>query len=481
MQTHTSLKAVLSLLCAASLAFAQATDRSKRPEPAREPQLVIPAPQKVALPNGLQLWLVEHNELPMLQMQMIIKSGAAEDPLGKAGLASFTAAMLDEGTKTRDLFAIEDDLDFIGADLSTSSSWDGSFITLTTLTKHLDKALEVFADVILHPVFPAPEFDRIKDQRLNGLLQEKDQPVALADKVYARVLYGENHPYGQPDEGTENSVKAVKRDDLANFYASYYAPNNATLLVVGDIKMKDLQPKIAKIFAGWKKKTVKHRNVPAVARFTGVKIYLADKPEAAQSEIRTGNIGVSRDTKDYFPLMVLNTILGGQFSSRLNMNLRETKGYTYGARSSFAMQRLPGPFTARAGVKTAVTDSALIEFVKELRKIYEEPVSAEELAFAKSTLTRSLPRQLETPRQLIGQMNEAVLYNLPDNFLNTAIPNINAVTIADVQRVARAYVQPQNLAIVIAGDVAKIREGIEKLGYGPVVVFDLEKGEAGTD
>ncbi|MDZ7289308.1 MAG: insulinase family protein [candidate division KSB1 bacterium] len=476
MQKHILIKMVLLLIFAASLAPAQEIDRAKKPEAGPEPQLVIPIPQKVVLSNGLALWLVEHHELPMVQMRMIIKSGSTEDPAGKAGVASFTAAMLDEGTKTRDLFAIEDDLDFIGANLNTGSSWDGSFITLTTLVKHLDKALEIFADVILNPVFPPKEFERLKDQRLTSLLQEKDQPVVLANKAFARVLYGETHPYGQPEEGSENSVKTITREDLVNFYRHYYVPNNATLLVVGDLTLKDLQPRITKAFMTWKKKITKRPSLTAPGKSTGVRIFLVDKPEAAQSEIRVGQIGVARDTKDYFPLTVLNTILGGQFSSRLNLNLRENKGYTYGARSSFSMRRLAGPFTAQAGVKTAVTDSALIEFMKEIRNLSEQPVSLEELTFAQSTLTRSLPRQLETPGQLISQMSEAVLYNLPDNFLNTMIPNIQAVTVEDVQRVARTCLNPKNLTVVIAGDVAKIRDGLQKLGYGPVAVYDLDTG-----
>jgi predicted Zn-dependent peptidase len=481
MQTCLSINILLALACAAPLALAQGVDRTRQPESGPEPQLVIPTPQKTTLSNGMALWLVEYHELPMVQMQMIIKSGAAEDPADKAGLASLTAAMLDEGTKTRDLFAIADELDFIGANLNTNASWDGSFATLTTLAKHLDKALEIFSDVILNPIFPAKEFDRLKEQRLTSLLQEKDQPTVMANKVYAQVLYGEAHPYGQPSDGSESSVKAITQEDVVAFYGNHYVPNNATLLVVGNITMKELQPKIAKALTNWKKKTVKRRSAPARDKFAGVKIFLVDKPEAAQSEIRVGNIGIARDNKDYFPAMVLNTILGGQFSSRLNLNLREAKGYTYGARSSFAARRLPGPFVAQAGVKTTVTDSSLIEFMKEIRKIYETPVSPEELAFAKSTLTRSLPRQLETPGQLISQMNEAVLYDLPDNFLNTIIPGINAVTLEEVQRVARAYLDPQNLAIVIVGDSAKIRDGLEKLGYGPLVIFDIEKGAAGTD
>jgi len=392
----------------------------------------------------------------------------------KPGLASLTADMLDEGTTHRTALQIAEELSFIGARFSTGAGWDAAGVNLTTLTKHLDQALEILADVVLHPSFPENELERLRKDRLTSLMQQKDQPTVVASNVFAKVLYGEHHPYGQPTLGTEASLQGITRQDLESFYRTYFHPNNAALIVVGDVKPEDLTARLEKVLGGWTKGEFPPPGVPTPPKRGGTQIFLVDKPKAAQSEIRVGLVGVPRPHPDYFPLLVMNTVLGGQFSSRLNLNLREAKGYTYGARSFFDFRKGPGPFVASAGVKTAVTDSSVIEFMNEIRRIRDEALTPQELEFAKATLIRRLPAQFETPAQIAGQLAALVLYDLPDDYFDTYVQRVNAVSVADVQRVAKQYLDPEHLAIVIVGDVATIREGLAKLGYGVPVLLDAE-------
>jgi predicted Zn-dependent peptidase len=473
MKVRICLLAIAFVTALAFSAVAQEVDRSQRPTPGPTPTLTLPEIEEFRLDNGLTVLLVEHHELPLLQARLIIETGSAADG-DKPGLASFTADMLDEGTAKRSALQLAEEVDFIGAQLSTGSNWDGSYVTLLTLKRHLDTAFDLFSDIVLNPAFPEEELERRRSSRLTSILQQKDQPRIVATMVFNRVIYGPTHPYGQPASGTEESIRSIQRDDLKRFYETYYRPNNATLILVGDVTKEEIAPKVKQFFVAWTKKEVPSVKIPQAASRTSTGIYLVDKPEAAQSEIRIGHVGVARNNPDYFKLTVMNTILGGQFSSRINMNLREKRGYTYGARSSYAMRKAAGPFIASAGVKTAVTDSSVIEFMKELTRIRQEGVTAEELEFAKQSLLRRLPRQFETAADIARQLTNLVLYDLPKDYFNKYVQRIQAVTAEDVLQAARNYIHPDRSAIVIVGDVAKIREGLEALGYGPVVLLDSE-------
>jgi predicted Zn-dependent peptidase len=447
-------------------------DRTVKPGPGPASPLNLPVLQKSSLDNGLKLIVVEHHELPVVQVTMVILSGSADDPAGKAGLATLTAQMMDEGTATRDALAISEEIDFLGANLSVRASTDASFASLLTLKEHLDAALGIFADVVRNPVFPEHEWDRVKKTHLTGLLQQKDQPGTVASKVFARVTFGADHPYGRPDDGTEESVEGLTADDLKRFYSANYVPNNAAVIVVGDVTPPEVQSKMEHFFGTWKAHPLAKNDQADPPMIGSTMIYLVDKPEAAQSEIRIGHTGVRRDTKDYFALQVMNTILGGQFSSRINMNLRETKGYTYGARSGFQMWKESGLFTASAAVKSAVTDSSVIEFMKELKRIREEDVTGDEFMFAKNSLIRREPQGFETPAQIAGQISSLVIYNLPDDYFRTYVQNFASVTIEDVRMVARKYLNPAAMNIVIVGDQNLVGSGLERLGYGPVRRLD---------
>jgi predicted Zn-dependent peptidase len=457
-------------LCLAVVSLAQ-TDRTKKPESQKTPTLKLPSIQRAKLSNGLSIMLVEHHEIPVVQFQLVLRSGSSLDPAGKSGVAMLTAQMADEGTAKRDALKIADDLDFIGANLSVGSSDDATFAAVLTIKEHLAAAMDIYADVVQNASFPATEWDRIKKSHLASLLSQKDQPASVASNVFAKITYGADHPYGNPSQGTETSVGAITLDELKSFYQAHYVPNNGTLIVVGDVTMKEIKPMIERHLGGWKKGPVLAPTFSKAPSVEATRIYLVDKPEAAQSEIRIGHVGVPRSTKDYFALTVLNTILGGQFSSRINMNLRETKGYTYGARSSFVMIKEAGPFVASSAVRTNVTDSSVIEFMNELRKIVAEDVTAQELEFAKNSLVRRQAQSFETPGQIAGQLMSLVLYNLPDSYFGGYVQEFEKVTVADVRKAARAYVHPEKSNIVIVGDVASIRGGLEQLGYGAAKIL----------
>ena len=435
-----------------------------KPKPKADPSFSLPQLQRHKLSNGLEVLLVEHHELPVVNMNLILKTGAAADPQDRAGLASLTAALIDEGTKTRSALDISNQLAAIGARLSTGADWDTTNLNLLTLTKHLDRALEIYTDVIMHPSFPENELKLQRSSRLAMLLQQRDNANSIANVVYASLLYGREHPYGHSLIGNEPSVRAVTGEDTRRFYETYYRPNNAALLVVGDVQAKTLIPQLERAFANWQKAEVPAINIAVPPARNTATIYLVDKPGAAQSVLTIGQVGVPRATPDYYPLLVMNTMLGGQFTSRVNMNLRENKGYTYGARTSFDYRRGAGPFAASAGVQTAVTKESVAEFLKELRGIRGEiPITAAELEFSKQAIIRGFPRGFETPQQIANRLADVVAYDLPDNYFNEFITKVRAVTLDDVKRAANRYLDPAKMAILVVGDRQVIEPALRSL------------------
>jgi zinc protease len=449
-------------------------DRTKRPVPQKVPKVDLPDIQKAKLGNGLNIWLVEHHELPIVAFNLVIQAGSDHDPVNKPGIAAMTADVVDEGTKTRDALQISSELQYIGANLNIQSNVDGSFMTLNTLTKHLDKALDIYTDVLINPIFPQKEFDRLKKQRLTSLLQQKDQPVAIASLAFQHILYGSQHPYGANATGTEASLNAMTPADLVQFYSSYYRPNNATLIVVGDVKLKEITQRLEKAFENWKPATIPAVTLPPVPAVDQRRVYLIDKPGAAQSEIRIGYPAAARNTPDFFPVTLVNRALGGQFTSRLNLNLREKHGFTYGARSGFSFNKQPGPFTASAGVTTAKTDSSVREFMYEIDKMHKEGITPDELAFVKKGLTGSFALAFETPAQIAGALQNVILYNLLENYYETYLQNIDKVSLDDVRQASKKYLDSSKMAVVVVGDLKIVREGVEKLGVGETVLCDFD-------
>jgi zinc protease len=454
-------------------ALAQGTlDRSKAPTLGSPPKVTLPPIVTRQLPNGLKLLIVEQHELPLADFVLVTGSGGTMDPPTKGGVANLAASMLTEGTVTRTSLQIADQIAFLGVRLNAGSSWDASTISLHTPTAQLDSALALFVDVALHPSFPAEDFERVKKTRLTNLVQLKDRPTAIADQAYAAILYGSGHPYGHNLIGTEASVSAMTAADLQSFYRASFSPNNSTLIVVGDVTPVEVERRISALFGSWQRGTVTPAALGEAPKPAATTVYLIDKPGAAQSSFRIGSIGVPRSTKDYFALTVLNTILGGSFSSRLNQNLREAHGYTYGARSRFDMRQAAGPFTASAEIVAAKTDSGLVEFMKELNAI-RDIIPATEVMRAKRYLQLGMPGDFETTQQIANQLIPVAVYGLPLDYYNNYVSRIEEVTQADLRRAARQYIDPGSLAIVIVGDRASIEQGLKDVTTGPISVRDF--------
>jgi predicted Zn-dependent peptidase len=441
------------------------TDRSLLPKEKPDPKLTLPAVQRRKLSNGLEVLVAEHHELPVVSLNLVMKMGAAGDPVGKAGLASLAADMLDEGTATRSSLDISDQLAGLGSSLNISAGWDSTTASMRTLTRHLDAALGIYADVISNPAFPDKELQRLRATRLAALRQQRDSPEAIAGLVFQTVLYGRSHPYGHPLTGDEASLGSLTGEDVRGFYETYYRPNNSALIVVGDVKPDQIVAKLEKAFAGWKSSHVPAVDVSAApVQRDHSTIYLVDRPGSVQSVIQIGQVGVPRSSPDYFPLFVMNRILGGASSARINLNLREDKGYTYGASSAFSFRRGAGPFVAQAPVQGFSTKESVVEFMKELRGIRGEmPVTPAELDAAKQSVVRGFPRGFETPDQIANGLELIVTYDLPDTYFNSYIERVQAVTLEDVNRVANRYLQPDRMAVVIVGDRSKIEQSLRSL------------------
>jgi zinc protease len=463
------------LLIAVATLAAQAPDRSHPPQPGPPPPLQLPAIQKLKLSNGLPVWIVELHEVPVAQVNLVVLSGTANDPPGKYGVASLTAAMLEEGAGSRSALEIADAIDYLGADLGAASSSDSSAVRLHVPVARLADALPIMADVALRPTFPRDELERQRQQRLTSLLQGRDDPPTISSVAFSRILYGKAHRYGTPQMGTAETIKTFTPDDLRAFYIAAFRPENATLIAIGDLTADKALPMFEKNFGTWKASgSAAAEKLPAVEQAATRQIYLVDKPGAPQSQIRIGWVGVPRSTPDYFPITVLNTILGGSFSSRLNNNLREVHGYAYGAGSAFDMRAAAGPFYASAGVQTDKTAEALKEFFNELAAI-RKPVPPDELARAKSYVALRFPSAFETTGDISRRLEDMLVYHLPDEYFAKYVQNIQAVGAADVQRVAEKYIQPDHFAVVVVGDLKAIEPGVRALNLGPGKVMTIDE------
>ncbi len=464
------------LLLAATVAVsAQAPDRSRPPVPGDPPELRLPPIQQGELSNGLPVWLVEAREVPIVQVDLLVRAGAADDPVDAFGVARMTATMLDEGAGGLSALELADAIEFLGASLTIGGGFDSTTIRLNTPVARLGDALPLLADVALRPSFPQEDLDRIREERLTDLLQTRDNPAALVTPAFNRVVFGPEHRYGISATGTEATLSAMTRQDLIDFHAAYFQPGNAVLVVVGDTTMDAVRPLLEDAFGVWRdERPVVHTHVAEAPQLVERQVYLLDVPGAAQSQIHIGWVGVSRSTPDYFALEVLNTVLGGSFTSRLNQNLREEHGYTYGAGSGFQMRRSAGVFVAAAGVQTDATAAALTEFFNEFTAILD-PVPDKELTGAKNYRALRFPGDFETLRELSGHLQEQIVYDLPADYFERYVANIQAVTAADVQRAAERHIQPSRFAVVVVGDLVRIEDEVRALDLGPVTVMSVEE------
>jgi predicted Zn-dependent peptidase len=451
-------------------------DRSKPPALGSTPQLKLPSIQKRALSNGVPVWLVEQREVPLVQVTLLVKSGASDDPSGKFGVASLTAAMLDEGAGARSALEIADEIEYLGADLTTSSSFDASAVRLGVPVARLGPALAVMADVALRPTFPDAELERVRQERLTSLLQARDDAASVAPMAFARLLFGTSHRYGTNAIGTATTLKAFTTADLQAFHAAAYQPGNATLIVAGDLTADGVLAQLEKQFGSWRAGSTSPRlaAVPAAPQPPQRQITIVDMPGAEQSQIRIGWVGVSRSTQDYFTLQVLNTILGGSFTSRLNQNLREQHGYSYGASSRFDMRLSAGPFFAGAGVQTDKAAESVREFFNELTAI-GKPVAADELTKAKNYVALGFPGNFETIGDLSAQLEQLIVYGLPDTYYADYVKNLQSVTADAVLKASATYIQPQKFLVVVVGDRKVIEPGIRALNLGMVRTMSVQE------
>jgi zinc protease len=447
--------------------------RAKAPQAAAASKLSLPVPTSFKLANGLTVYVMQQNNLPIVAAHLIVLSGSDANPPDVPGLASFTAAMLTEGTKRRSAPQIADDAAQIGTAVHSNSTNDFSSVSIDTLTQNVGPALDLLSDVTLNPKFDPAEVDRVRKLRQTQLLQLKDDPVRLGFRAFRKVVYGPGHPYGYLEIGTEKANQAITRDQMMNFWQRGYAPGNSALVLSGDITVQDAKALAERYFGGWKGDTNKHLPPPVNTKTTRT-IYIVDKPAAPQTFVFAGGIGAPRSTPDYVPIEVMNNALGGLFSSRLNMNLREQHGYTYGAFSVFAYRRGPGIFGAGGSIRTDATAPAVRETFKELDRIRETPLSSEELKFAKDAFSLSLAGYFETTDFTSNAMGDLFTYDLPLDYYNRLPAQIDGVSAQDVQRVANAYVHPETSVVVAAGDRNKIEPELKKLSMGPVEILDSE-------
>jgi len=447
--------------------------RATQPKPAAMRAVRLPVPQSFTLPNGLTVIVQPTTGSPVVSASLVVKSGGDANPVDKPGLASFTAAVLDQGTAMRDALQLADEVARIGASLNTSASLDASTITTSSLARNFPAALALLADVALHPSFPAAEVERIRAARLADLVQQRSNPTVVAQNVTSAALYGREHPYGLPGIGTVDSIKAMGRDDLQAFWKQNFVPANAALVVAGAITVPELRKLADAAFGAWPRGTAAPAKLTAPPS-TSTRLIIVDRPGSPQTQLRVATIGIARSNPDYIPVRVMNTILGGLFSSRINMNLREAHGYTYGARSDFNYARNPGPFTVASGVRTDVTAPAVHEVMGELKRIADTRVTPDELTLAKDAMTQSLPGGFETSDRTVGNLSTIFTYGLPLNYFSNLSEQISVVDGQAVQDMAKKYIVPEKFVVVAVGDRAKIGQALESELGTPAQLRDPE-------
>jgi zinc protease len=447
--------------------------RAERPKAAVAARLVLPTPNSFKLANGLTVYLVERHNLPVVAANVVMLSGSCTNPIDKPGLSAFTADMLDEGTTDRSTLAIAGDLDQIGTSLHTNSGPDAAWAKMHGLTKTVEPGFAILSDVILNPAFAAKEIDRVRNRRVTSLQQENDHPNTIAKRVLYRMLYGADNALGYDDEGTIESTKSISREDMVKFWQTRYVPENAALVIAGDLTAARARALAWKYFGGWKG-SAPHIETQEVQHQPERAVYIVKKEGAPQTAVRVGTMGMSRSNPDYVPARVLDTAFGGMFSSRLNMNLREKHGYTYGAHAGFTFLRSPSPFVASSSIRTDVTGPAVHEFFNEIEGMNSSPVSKDELQISKDNIALGLPGMFETSTKVADKTGEIFIYNLPLDYYGKLPGAIDATTAEDVERVAKKYLKPENLIVVVVGDKAKIEPELKKLNLGPIKELDFE-------
>lgn len=429
--------------------------------------------ERAILSNGLELLMVRKPSLPIVDLQLIARGGASIDPVARAGRASLAAEMLDEGTLRHSALEISQLVEQLGADLDTRAGWDASLVSMHGLAPRFDAMLDLLGELATAPSFPEQDFRRKREERVHALAQERAEARTVAIKALARAIFGPDHPYGVPTSGTVATVAAMSNADVRTFYQDTFVPTQMHAVVVGDVDLDLMADAFERRFASLQPRTVAaHPEWAAIDGSPG--LHLIDKPGAAQSEVRFGHPGTARANPDFFPLLLMNTILGGSFKSRLNMKLREEKGFTYGASTGFSFRRAGGAFGGGAAVFTDATAETVALSLAEITRMRDDGVSADELSRARNYLSLGFLRNFETTSDIASQLSEIALHDLPADYLQTYAERIASVSAADIARVAGQYLRPDQLSFVVVGDAARVRTPLQQLALGPVLEGESE-------
>jgi len=452
-------------------------DRSAIPSPGPAPEVRFDDFERFELPNGLRVVLAERSAVPVVNLRMLVNAGYAADQFGLPGTANLAMNMLDEGTSSRSALEISDELSLLGATLEYGSNLDVSTVSMSALKEKLVPSLDLFADVILNPTFPDEDYRRLQKQQLASIAQEKVQPVGMALRVFPKLLYGEGHAYSMPltGSGTEESVMKIDSQGLKVFHDTFFKPNNATLVVVGDVTRAELQPLLEKQFRRWKQGEVPQKNIGFVGSRSEPTVYLVDRPDSEQSVIFAGHVAPPKNNDQEIAIEAMNEVLGGSFNARINMNLREDKHWSYGARTLLIDAEGQRPFLVYAPVQTDKTSESMAEIYREVSEIRgERPPTADEVSRAKDKKTLTLAGRWETANAVADSLTEMVRFGLPDDFWNTYPDRVRALSDRQISAAAADTVRPDGMVWVVVGDRARIEEGVRALGYGDIVLMDAD-------
>jgi zinc protease len=454
------------------MSAADVLDRSRPPAPGPLRPFHFPPVRRRTLDNGLEVIVAENHTFPVATLDLVLPSGGLTEPEERAGLASLTAGLLESGAGARDATQLAEAVDELGLALESGISWDTTLVGFTALTSRLQAGMGILADLVVRPSFPEHEVERIRDERLAALVQRRGDPSSLADELITFYTVPEGHPFGRRLGGSAATLPTLTRGEVAAFHDAQYLPAGAWLCAAGDVTLDGVSALAERLFAGWRGAPAAPRAPEPSVRFDRTTIILADRPGSVQSEVRVGHVGISRTAEDYFAVTVMNTVLGGVFSSRLNMNLRERLGYTYGASSSVLTRRLPGTFTISAAIQSEGTAHSVSEMLREMRVMQDELVPEAEVRDSASYLAGTFPLALQTTDGLAGKLSTLGVYGLPDDYFDSYARRLLEVTPGDVRDAARRRLMPDRAAVVVVGDAQQLRGPLEELGIGPVQVID---------
>ena len=445
---------------------------SLRPKPGPTRRYRFPEFHDETLPGGIRLLTAPVNKLPITTILVIVDAGSVNEPRGKEGIASLTAAGLLEGTNQFDGAELAQKFEHLGTSLESGADWDSAFITITVLSEKLEEATRLLGEVISSPVFPEREVERLKAERLAEILQLESEPRGLADEKFSEFLYSPESRYSRPDEGSTESVSALSRKDVENFYRSTYCSEGTTVIVVGDVTQERARAIVAEAFQKWPAGSRKEAQLITAPRAKSRNVHILHKPEAPQSELRVGHVGLPRRHPDFFPTLVMNAVLGGLFGSRINLNLREVHGYTYGASSHYDWRRGAGPFVVSTAVQSEVTAPALTEILLEIDRIRSDRISDEELTLARDYLEGVFPIRFESTAAIATALATLVVHSLPADYYGVYRKNIHSVSADAVLAAANAHLHPLELQTVIVGDAKTIRSSLVDPRFGELLVHN---------